>query len=118
MPDIDLDKVLGAMENENVANNAMSLTDMLDTANKVLGQVTMLMDKFEKMGLKPLLVRGMGAKLGVDAEKPLATDNVVVPRTETHKELYDQLNNMGEEQLRELFNNGGTQTDKPATDTD
>ena len=117
MPDIDLEKVLGAMENENVANNAMSITDMLDMANKVMGQVTALMDKFEKMGLKPLLVRGAGAKLKIDAETPLKSDNTVTPRTATHKQLYEQLNGMDETQLAEMFGNG-QETDKPPGNTD
>ena len=117
MQDLDLDKILGAMENENTAPNMMSITEMLDTANKVMGQVTALMDKFEKMGLKPLLVRGAGAKLKIDAETPLKSDNAIVPRTDTHKQLYLQLNNMDEQQLAEMFADG-EKTDTPATDTD
>ena len=120
MQELDLDKILGAMENENVSNNAMSITDMLDMANKVMGQVTSLMDKFEKMGLKPLLVRGAGAKLNIDAETPLKTDNTVIPRTDVHKQLYEQLNNMDEAQLAAMFGEkqNGKEIDQPATNTD
>ena len=117
MKDIDIDKLLGAMENEKVGENAMSITDMLSAANKIMSQVTSLMDKFDKMGLRPLLVRGAGAKLKIDAETPLKSDNVVTPRTATHKQLYEQLNGMDEAQLTEMFGNNET-NDQPATDTD
>lgn len=109
MQDIDIDKILGAMESDSVGQNAMSITDMLTSANKVMGQVTSLMDKFEKMGLKPLLVRGAGAKLNIDAETPLVSDNAIIPASTGHKALFEQLNTMGEEQLRELFD--GNQTE-------
>lgn len=118
MQDIDIDKVLGAMESDQVGNNAMSIMDMLESANKIMTQVTTLMDKFEKMGLKPLLVRGAGAKLKIDAESPLKSDNAIVPRTDVHKQLYEQLNGMDEKQLAEVFGNGGKEDDQPATDTD
>jgi hypothetical protein len=118
MQDLDIDKVLGAMESESVGNNAMSIMDMLESANKIMTQVTTLMDKFEKMGLKPLLVRGAGAKLKIDAETPLKSDNAIVPRTDVHKQLYEQLNGMDEKQLAEMFGDGNTQTDQPPTNTD
>lgn len=104
------------MESETVGNNAMSIMDMLETANKVMTQVTSLMDKFDKMGLKPLLVRGAGAKLGIDAESPLRTDNVLVPATPGHEALFAQMNTMTEEQLREMFGVNKDETDDKPTE--
>lgn len=108
MKDIDVDKLLGVLDSENTKENAISLTDMLDMANKFLGQTQSIMDKLERMGLKPLLVRGAGKKLGVDAETPLKTDNMFEPATDVHRNLYENLNRMSEAQLAEMFDGGKT----------
>lgn len=116
MKDIDVDALLGAMESDKVGSNAMSIMEMLETANKVMGQVTSLMDKFDKMGLKPLLVRGLGAKLEIDAETPLRSDDIIVPRTTGHAAVFQQLNGLSEGELRELFSDGAENQESVSND--
>jgi len=117
MKDLDVDKVLAAMESETVGANAVSLFDMLEMANKALTQIEKLMTTAEKMGLKPLLVRGAGKKLGIDAETPIRTDESIFPKTQMHKELFTQLNGLSETELQEMFN-ANQARDHPANDTD
>ena len=119
MENIDIEKILGVIESPETGNNALNLLQMLDQANTVLGKITSLMDKLEGMGLKPLLVRGAGKQLGIDAETPLRTDDGIVPSTENHKAVFTQLNRMSEKELTELFTDGTNETnDQPATNTD
>jgi len=103
MKDLPIDQMLAALDSPQTGSNALNITDMLTSANKMLGQATMIMDKLEKMGLKPLIVRGAGAKLGVDAESPLKTDNAVYPATEAHKGLFSQLNQLTEQQVGDFI---------------
>jgi len=116
MKDLDVEAVLGAMESEQFGNNTVSLFDMLGMANKALTQIEKLMMTAERMGLKPLLVRGAGKKLGIDAETPIRTDDSVIPKTEMHKQLFDHLNSLSEDQLGAMFN--ATEADKSPEHTD
>ena len=115
--DLDVNKVLAAMESESVGSNAMSIMDMLKTANTVMSQIEKLMSTAEKMGLKPLLVRGLGAQLKIDAETPLRSDESVMPKTPLHQQVFNNLNTMTEEQLMEIFTDA-TPDDQSSTDTD
>ena len=114
--ELDVNKVLAAMESEGVGNNALSIMDMLKSANTVMTQIEKLMSTAEKMGLKPLLVRGLGAQLKIDAETPLRNDEAVMPKSPMHKQVFENLNNMNEDQLVEMFTDA-TPDDNAATDS-
>ena len=113
--ELDVNKVLAAMESESVGNNALSLMDMLKSANTVMSQIEKLMNTAEKMGLKPLLVRGLGSHLKIDAETPLRSDESVMPKTPIHKQVFENLNAMTENQIMEMFTDA-TSDDSVTTD--
>jgi uncharacterized membrane-anchored protein len=75
MKELDINAVLQAMEKPSTSSNLKTVLDMLQQADVVLKQVESVMNRLDNMGLKPLLVRGLGAKLGIDAETPLKTGN-------------------------------------------
>lgn len=105
MEAINVDKLLAGMESAQVGNNALNIMDMLKEVNSVIKEVQKTSNMLDAMGLKPLLVRAAGIKLGVDAESPLKQDTSVAPKTDTHKYVFEQLNKMGEEQIANLFGN-------------
>ncbi len=108
MKELDIDALLGAMEKPTTGKNLTSLMEALGKANDLLTQVESLMTKFDKMGLKPLLVRGLGAKLGIDAESPLKSEQPAF-KSPTHAKMIEGLNLMSEDELKgqmEALSNG------------
>ena len=99
MKELDIDALLGAMEKPTTGKNLNSLMETLGKANELLTQVESLMNKFDKMGLKPLLVRGLGAKLGIDAETPLKTEQSTI-KSPTHAKVMEGLNLLSEDELK------------------
>lgn len=94
---------------EAAATNADSFTDMLSEVTKGMDYVLQLANKadticdvLDKRGLMPLLVRGAGAKLGVDAETPLKSSNAIIPTSPTHKAVMDNINHLSPEELQDF----------------
>jgi len=106
MKELDIDAVLKAMEKPTVGNNAESIMSMLAQADQFLKQVEILMQRMDRMGLKPLLVRGLGVKLGVDAESPLKSEKPEY-KSETHRKYIESINALSEEELKKLMSGSG-----------
>ena len=106
MKELDIDAVLKVMEKPTVGNNAESIMNMLGQADQFLKQVETLMQRMERMGLKPLLVRGLGVKLGVDAESPLKSEKPEY-KSETHKKYMESVNALSEDELLKLMSGSG-----------
>lgn len=106
MKELDIDAVLKAMEKPAVGNNAESIMQMLAQADQFLKQVEILMQRMDRMGLKPLLVRGLGVKLGVDAESPLKSEKPEY-KSETHRKYIESINALSEEELKKLMSGSG-----------
>jgi hypothetical protein len=96
MQELNIDQLLGAMEKPTTGANLKTVLEMLQQADTVLKQVESVMLRLDRMGLKPLIVRGLGAKLGIDAESPLKSDS---PKSETHKKFIEGINQLSEEEL-------------------
>ncbi len=95
MKNIDIDAVLGALEKPATSDNLNTILEMLEKADTVLKQVETVMQRLDNMGLKPLIVRGLGVKLGVDAETPLQSY-----KSETHKKFIEGINQVSEAELK------------------
>lgn len=95
----DIDAILGQLENPNVGKNALDIMDMLKEVNKILGEFQKTSRMLDSMGLKPLLVRAAGHKLGVDAETPLACETGLQPASEQHKHIFERLNQLPVEEI-------------------
>jgi hypothetical protein len=106
MKELDIDAVLKAMEKPAVGNNAESIMQMLAQADQFLKQVEILMQRMDRMGLKPLIVRGLGVKLGVDAESPLKSEKPQF-KSETHRKYIESINALSEEELKKLMAGSG-----------
>lgn len=99
MKELDVDAILGQLDNPQVGKNALDMMDMLQEVNKILGEFQKTSRMLDTMGLKPLLVRAAGLKLGVDAESPLACDAGIQPATPQHEDIYNRLNVLSVEQI-------------------
>jgi hypothetical protein len=106
MKELDIDAVLKAMEKPTVGSNADSIMHMLAQADQFLKQVEILMQRMDRMGLKPLIVRGLGVKLGVDAESPLKSEKPEF-KSETHRKYIESINALSEEELIKLMSGSG-----------
>ena len=105
--EIDIDALMKGLSNDGIGKNADSAFDMLKEANKILKELQKTVDFFDKAGLKPLIIRGLGKKLDIDPETPVGDHTkLIMPRTDAHKQLFEQLNAMDEKQLIEMFKEG------------
>lgn len=95
MKELDINAVLEAMEKPATSSNLKTVLEMLQQADVVLKQVESVMSRLDNMGLKPLIVRGLGVKLGVDAESPLKSGY----KSETHRKYIEAVNQVSEEEL-------------------
>lgn len=77
MQDIDIDKLINVMEKPQTATTFDSVMNAMNETEKVLKQFENIINIVDRMGLKPLLVRGVGVKLGIDAESPLRSEKGV-----------------------------------------
>jgi hypothetical protein len=96
MKELDINAILEAMEKPATGSNLKTVLDMLNQADTVLKQVESVMQRLDSMGLKPLIVRGLGVKLGIDAETPLKTEAY---KSETHKKFIEACNQISEGEL-------------------
>jgi len=99
MPELDLEKLMTLAGDKKVAENAGSLMGMLQEANKTLQEVQKSVNLLKNMGVFPVLVRGIGKKLEIDVETPLASDSYVQPKSDAHRVLINGINSMTDEQL-------------------
>lgn len=98
MKELDIDSLMKAMEKPQTGDNLQRVLDIMKNADTVLGQVEKVMDRMDRMGLKPLIVRGLGVQLGIDAEKPLASDSPKF-KSQTHQKYIEAVNQMSEAEL-------------------
>ena len=100
MDDIDLMKgLLGDLSKTKIDSTVL---DTLKEVNKVLGEGSKTIDLLKKTGLLPLIIRGIGKKLDVDAETPLQSENTIMPQSEAHKLILNQINGLDPKQLAEF----------------
>lgn len=103
---MDIDSIIKGISNPEVAANSQSLMEMIKEVNSVLGEVQKTVAFLDRTGLKPLLVRGIGMKLGVDAETPLQSDIGFKPKSKAHEAIFEHLNLMSETDLATMFTEG------------
>lgn len=101
---MDIDSIIKGMSSPEVGANSVSVMEMIKELNNVLGELRKTVAFLDTTGLKPLLVRAIGAKMGVDAESPLKTDGGFHPKTDAHAKIYEHLNLMSETDLAAMFN--------------
>lgn len=115
--DIDIDGIMKAMTNPAAGKNIEGVMQAMKEVNKVLQEVQKTVDFLDRCGVKPLLVRAAGAKLGIDVDTPLQAENKgngIDPNSATHAQVFHKLNIMSEKDVIDMFagaDNGSA--DKP-----
>lgn len=100
--DMDIDGIIKAISDPKAGKNITGLMDLVDEANVFLGKLDKTMGLLDRMGVKPLLVRAAGQKLGVDVDTPLAAENRFEPASKTHETVFNNLNAVPEDQLKNM----------------
>ena len=95
MKDLDIDKLLSVMDKPQTGNNIESIMKALEQADNILKQFEVVVNRLDHLGLKPLIVRGLGKQLGVDAESPLKSEY----KSKAHEDVIKGLNNLSEADL-------------------
>lgn len=71
---------------------------------KLLDSGMRWLEKLEKLGVLPALIRGIGAKQGIpDIDKPLTNPLSIEATTASHRMLFKTLNDLPEEAIIEMF---------------
>jgi hypothetical protein len=100
---LDIDSLIKGMSSPEVGKNSESVMSMIKEVNSTLSELTKTIGFLDRTGLKPLLVRGIGAKLGIDAESPLQSETGFKPRSNEHQNVFEHLNIMSVEELKKMF---------------
>lgn len=101
---LDVDGILKAMTNPEAGKNVATALEALKEVNKVLQEAQKTVDFLDRCGLKPLIVRSMGQKLGVDVDTPLAAEkSQFKPASGTHAQIFAQLNAMSASDVAAIF---------------
>lgn len=101
--DLDVDGIIKAMSDPAAGKNIQGVMEAVKEVNKVLQEVQKTVDFLDRCGVKPLLVRAAGQKLGVDVDTPLAAEKGFKPATQTHAQVYNHLNQMSEAEVTKMF---------------
>ena len=106
MDELDLKGIIGDLNKTKIDGSVIGLfkevKEVFHAAKGAAEEFKAIVDLAEKIGIKPLLVRAAAKKLDVDAETPLKSENTIIPQSENHKLLFNQLNRLNQDQLSEF----------------
>ena len=103
MDNIDIDGILNAVNTPEGGKNLGTILDTVREVNVVLKELQKTVDFLDRCGIKPLIVRAAGAKLGVDVDTPLQAEKGFKAATQTHAQIYNHLNQMSEVEVAKMF---------------
>jgi len=101
--DIDIDSIIKVMSDPKAGANLQGFMETMKEVNKALQEVQKTVDFLDRCGVKPLLVRAAGKKLGVDVDTPLEAEKQFKPKSQTHAQIYNHLNQLPEEEVAKMF---------------
>lgn len=101
--DIDIDGIIKVMSDPKAGKNLEGFMETMKEVNKALQEVQKTVDFLDRCGIKPLLVRAAGQKLGVDVDTPLAAEKMFKASSQTHAQVYNHLNQMSEAEVAKMF---------------
>lgn len=104
--DVSLDKVLDAAKDINVGKNADSIMGMFEQVDKVVGHLDKILNFLNKAERSPLLgtlFRANMQKAGIDVKPLVETDPGIVPNSDLHKQILENINKMTPEQLSAMM---------------
>jgi hypothetical protein len=104
MSEIDLDSILKAASSDTVGKNADSILGMLQQANQIIGEmdkVLLFLKKIESSILVSAAVKMKAKAAGIELT-PLSNDGLI-PVTEVHGKVMENINKLNIEQLNELI---------------
>ena len=81
-----------------------------DRYNKIFDRVNETINKLDKIGLLPAIVRAVGKKYDIpDIEQPLHNPLNIIAQSPIHKLLFEEMNQIPEPQIKEMYNQALTQ---------
>lgn len=106
MGELDLETILKVASDEKLASNATSFTDLLkeiDNLVKGADKILALINRLERSTLVGTVMKAQWKKAGVDIG-PLTKDNGgIIPTTNAHAQILNNINQLSEHQLNELM---------------
>jgi hypothetical protein len=90
---------------EGILKNIQKYDSAITKIEGLLTHSERLLNRLDSLGIIRTVLRATGKKYGIDVETPLQQDNTVKPSSESHKLLFDQLNTLNEDQLKEFSYN-------------
>ena len=105
MGEIDLETILKVASDEKLATNATSITDLFKEVDSIIKQADKILafiNRLERSTLVGTLMKAQMKKAGVEVG-PLTKEIGIVPSTNTHAKILENINKLNEAQLKELM---------------
>lgn len=106
MSELDLDTILKAASSDAVGKNADSILGMLQEITRILAEMDKVMGFLKKMESSILIstaVRLKAKQAGIELT-PLSSNDGLIPASENHGKVMENINKLTQEQLGELMN--------------
>jgi hypothetical protein len=103
--ELDIDTILKAAGSDSVGKNADSIFGMLTELNKVLSELDKVLafaKKLEGNILVSTVVRMKAKESGIEL-KALSPENSIIPQTDMHRQVLNNINNLSTEKLTEFI---------------
>ena len=99
MAEIDIMELIKSPETQ---KDVLGFLGAIEKHEKSLDTILKIIDKLNNIGVIPAIVRSLQVKWGIDLEKPLESSRAIVPKTDTHKIFFEQLNSLSENEIKNI----------------
>jgi len=96
------DNLLKLLESPEVMDKGISWLAEIEKYEKAFDRIERLLDKFEKMGVLQGALRAFAMKSGFKGDILAPAVHGITPKSDSHKVLFDQLNQLSEAELQKL----------------
>ena len=107
MSELELDKIIDALGSDSVGKNADSLLGLLQNANKLIGELDKILvfaNKLEGNIILSTVVKMKAKAAGIELTplSPGAREGGIIPASEQHKQILENVNRMSPAQIAEM----------------
>lgn len=84
-------------------DNLETLLKDWDRYNKIFDRVNETITKLDRIGILPVIIRGVGKKYDIDVDKPLNDPLAIQAASSIHKLFFSELNQVPEDIVKQMY---------------